>query len=93
MKSVLKYMVCAISATALLTGCVKETFPMGSSATQEQVSNSPFASSGLGALDPIPTAMITTYISDYQNDFGYPSMMIALDHLSGDLFPTNAYRG
>lgn len=93
MKSVLKYMVCAISATALLTGCVKETFPMGSSATQEQVSNSPFASSGLGALDAISTAMITTYISDYQNDFGYPSLMIALDHLSGDLFPTNAYRG
>ena len=91
MKSVLKYAICALSATTLLTGCIKETFPMGSSATADQVGASTFATANM--LDVIPTAMLTTYISDSQADFGYPSLMIALDQLCGESFPSNAYRG
>ena len=91
MKSVFKYVICALSATTLLTGCIKETFPMGSSATADQVGESTFATANM--LDVIPTAMLTTYISDSQADFGYPSLMIALDQMCGESFPTNAYRG
>ena len=91
MKNVFKYMVCALSATTLLTGCIKETFPMGGSATADQVGNSTFATENM--LDVIPTAMLTTYISDEQCDFGYPALMIALDQICGESFPTNAYRG
>ena len=91
MKNMLKYMVCALSATTLLTGCIKETFPMGGSATADQVGESTFATENM--LDVIPTAMLTAKISDAQCDFGYPGLMIALDQMCGEVFPTNAYRG
>ena len=64
----------AISATALLNGCIEETFPEGSTVTSSQVAESPTALEAM--LKSIPAAMVTTntagYLEgyDHHGDFG-----------------------
>lgn len=76
-----------LGSAVLLTGCIEETFPEGSAATQEQVADSPFAANG------VVTAMSTILMNNYQGllgehvEFGYGGIFGALDRLAGEIFP------
>ena len=73
--------------TVLLSGCIKETFPMDDSATAEQVGASPSALSGL--VSAIPAQMSQGYLvygeQDWEFDMAYPGMMIIFDSALGDI--------
>lgn len=92
MKNILKYIAVVSVFAALSTSCIKETELKTSSATSEQVADSPFALSGL--LSSVPTQMMTQYLGTGNHyDFGYPGVMICTDHLAGEVFPACWYNG
>ena len=78
-------------ASVLATGCIEETFPMSGSATAEQVEASTFAADGMVAASS--TILVTDIVYNTHEDFGYPSIMIHLDHAIGEVFPSNGYSG
>lgn len=67
-----------------LTGCIEETFPLGSSVTADQVENSP---SGLEALLNGPAAFLNKIQISTSNhyDWGYGSLMHIRDAMTGDM--------
>lgn len=75
---------------AVLVGassCIKETFPMSSTATTAQLAGS---SSALSALvGAIPANMSQCYLvygeQEYEFDMAWPGIMIALDTVSGEI--------
>ena len=78
-----------LSALALFlaTGCLKENFPT-TSATEDMLAQSTEALSGM--LNGIPAQMVTPYFaygsrSSNDYDFSYPSLMIILDTVAGEL--------
>jgi len=79
--------IAVLMCMASLTGCIKETFPMGSTATEEQVQLSPAATQALA--DGMPAAMLSVHWEDDGHCyFGYPAEMIFRDMLTGDLYHT-----
>lgn len=73
----------AVAAPLMLNSCIEETFPTGS-ATADQVAQSPVALEAM--VNSIPTGMIQIMANYSQHwDFGYPSVLISLSHLSGDV--------
>lgn len=66
-----------------LTSCMEETFPAGSSVTQDQLNGS---DKGLDAmLSAMPAYMKTVGVWSTQPcDFGYPSLMLARNFMTGD---------
>ena len=69
--------IAVLMCMAALTGCIKETFPMGSTATEEQVQQSPAATQALA--DGMPAAMVSVHWEDDGHCyFGYPAEMICL---------------
>ena len=93
MNKIFKFAAVMLGASVLTTGCIQETYQLGSSATSDQVSESPFAADGM--IASIPAILITNniYGGDYHDDFGYPSLMIHTDHVIGEVFPSNWYSG
>ena len=93
MNKIYKYVALMLGAAVLTTGCIQETVPMNGSGTTEQVGDSPFAADGM--IASIPAILITNmvYGGDYHDDFGYPSLLIQLDHAIGEVFPSNWYSG
>ncbi|MBQ8049490.1 MAG: RagB/SusD family nutrient uptake outer membrane protein [Bacteroidales bacterium] len=84
----LKYISIALGLV-LATGCIKETFPQGSTQTSAQVAQS---SSALAAMvNAIPSSMTTTdflgYLSGYNDhtDFGYPGIAFRTENMLEDL--------
>lgn len=77
-----------LASATIMTGCIKEVLPETSYATTDQVGESPFA--GDGIIYTIPTPMISTSMGYGQMDYGYPSLMMARDYMSGDFIPCNA---
>ena len=83
MKNILKIGFVALTATALLSGCIKETFPT-SVATSEQVASNP------AALESQVNGM-AAYINKYEHltgdhtEFGYPSMGMIRDLMGEDM--------
>ena len=84
----LKYISIALGLV-LATGCIKETFPQGSTQTSAQVAQS---SSALAAMvNAIPSSMTTTdflgYLSGYgdHTDFGYPGIAFRTENMLEDL--------
>lgn len=81
----------AILAAVLLTSCVEETFPKGSTLTQEQVENSEFALQYMA--NGIPAAMMTSgtagYASgySYHGDFGIAAIHLSTESMLEDLAP------
>lgn len=73
--------------TVMLSGCIKETFPMSDSATAAQVGASASALSGL--VSAIPAQMCQGYLVYGEQvtefDMAYPGMMMILDHAVGDI--------
>ena len=83
--------VAVLLCTTALTGCIKETFPLGSTTTEEQVQQSPAATKALA--DGMPASMLYVPMSwvDENNAhfcFGYPTEMIIRDMLTGDYYQT-----
>ena len=77
-----------IGSTVMLTSCIKETFPEGSTATTEQIGQSPFAANGV--LTAMPTIMMNNYLDiGAHTDFGYPGIIGHLDRLAGEVFPVS----
>ena len=84
----LKYISIALGLV-LATGCIKETFPQGSTQTSAQVAKS--ASALKAMVNAIPSSMTTTgflgYYSKYgqHSDFGYPSLAFRTENMLEDL--------
>ena len=73
----------AVAAPLMLNSCIEETFPTNI-ATSDQVAQSSVALEAM--VNSIPTGMIQVMANYSQHwDFGYPSVLISLTHLSGDL--------
>jgi hypothetical protein len=78
----------AVSAMTF-TGCIKETFPQGGSATSEQIGAS---SSALEAsLNGIPASMVQGYYvygeQVDETDMAFPQFMISMTEMLGDIYP------
>ena len=84
----LKYISIAVGLV-LATGCIKETFPQGSTQTSAQVAKSPSALAAM--VNAIPSSMTSTnflgYYSTYgeHSDFGYPSIAFRTENMLEDL--------
>ncbi|MCM1522265.1 MAG: RagB/SusD family nutrient uptake outer membrane protein [Muribaculaceae bacterium] len=74
-----------VATMGLTTGCVEDVTPMGSTITQEQLQGNTKA--GGATLSAIPAMVIYSNSdnSDWHGDFGYPSMMIVRDRMTGDM--------
>lgn len=88
MNNILKTAIVLLGASTLMSGCIKETFPLEGVATEEQVNESPYATSGL--VSAIYTSLITNYIGIGDHfDFGYPGIFGATDRAVGEVFPVS----
>ena len=68
--------------TSSLTSCLEETFPMSSTATEEQVQESPAATEAL--VMGMPAKSLSLWTEDWHSFFGYPAHMIVRDMMTGD---------
>lgn len=86
MKNILKLGFVAISATALLSSCIEETFPT-STATKEQVAANPSALSAMVNGMAAYVNNVGTMDSDVSNhwDYGYPSIGMIRDLMCEDM--------
>ena len=91
MRNIFKLAAIVLGASTLATGCIQETFPQSGSGTASQVGESTFAADGLVAS--VPAILVTNIIYNTHEDFGYPAIMVHLDHAIGEVFPSNAYSG
>lgn len=83
MKRLFYKAILAVTAPLMLNSCIEETFPT-EYATAEQVGQSSVALEAM--VNSIPTGMIQVMANaSYHWDFGYPSVLISLSHLSGDV--------
>ena len=88
MKNIYKITICAL-ATIVLSGCVKETFPKGSTLTKEQLEQSDDAISYM--LSGIPSAMTKTGTGGFYStygwhfDFGLPAIQLATETMLEDI--------
>ena len=84
----LKYISIALGLV-LATGCIKETFPQGSTQTSAQVAKS--ASALAAMVNAIPSSMTTTdflgYLGTYNDhtDFGYPGIAFRTENMLEDV--------
>ena len=84
MKKILKYSLVLVAASMVGTGCIKETFPTGSTITGQQATES---SAGLEAM----ASAISSYsgnanwASSYPMFYGLPSLMVIRDVFCNDV--------
>ena len=84
MKNILKLGFAAFSASALLSGCIQETFPT-STATKEQVASNPVALSAMVNGMAAYVNHIGTIDSDRHWDWGYPAIGLVRDLMCEDM--------
>lgn len=86
MKAIFRNMLVGIlcASTMTLTGCLEETFP-NSYATAGQLASSNKATEALMWEMPAFTNNLATYSSDYDNDWGYGSIMHMHDVMTADM--------
>lgn len=92
MKNILKISALTLSSALLMTSCIEETFPAGSSATEGMVSSSPTALEAMVGAIPVSMAYPYSVYGSGNNrgfDFGLPSMMLITDGCVGDLACTD----
>ena len=86
MKNILKISIAALASAALLSGCIKETFPTDR-ATSDQIAGSPSALEAM--VKGIPTALIQVKsLTDYGNthrNFSLSAIHLATDSAAGDM--------
>lgn len=84
-----------VATLTLATSCIKETFPEGDTATQEQIGASSSALSA--ALRGIPAQMVQWYLvygeQVHETDMAYPQLMIAQTEMLGDMYPGGSESG
>lgn len=89
MKNITKFIAIVAASSLAVTGCIKETFPEGGSATSEQVSAS--ASALEAAVNGIPSKMSQGYLvygeQVNETDMSFPQYMIAFTEMLGDMYP------
>ena len=88
MKKILKLSTLALAVSLTMTGCIEETFPAGSTATEDMVSESPTALEAMVGAIPVNMAYPYSVFGSGNNrgfDFGYPSMMLITDSCTGEL--------
>lgn len=89
MKKIIIRSFIAIAALAAATGCIEETFPQGSTQTQDQVAKNPAALRAM--VNAIPASMTATntagHFSKYgdHGDFGIGSIHLRTDFMCQDL--------
>ena len=89
MKKIIIRSFIAIAALAAATGCIKETFPQGSTQTQDQVAKNPAALKAM--VNAIPASMTASntagHLSKYSDhgDFGIASIHLRTDFMCQDL--------
>lgn len=89
MKNILIKSFVALAALAVVTSCIEETFPQGSTQTQEQVEVNPIALEAM--LNGIPAAMTASGTAghygkyDDHGDFGIASIHLRTDFMCQDL--------
>ena len=89
MKNILKISIAALASAALLSGCIKETFPTDK-ATSDQLAGSEAALEAM--VKGIPTALIqprslSAYPSSHWN-FSLPAIHLATDSAAGEIVIT-----
>ena len=88
MKTIYKFVSVAALATLFLNSCIKETFPMSSTATTEQVGAS--ASALEASVNGIPAQMSQGYLiygnQTYENDMAYPLFLITFAEMTGEMY-------
>lgn len=89
MKNIFKIALVTVSASVLLTGCIKETFPT-SVASNEQVNASPTALEAMVNGMSAFVNHVSTVSSSAHYDWGYPSIGIIRDMMCEDLAPISS---
>jgi hypothetical protein len=69
MKNIFIRLFAILAAVALTTGCIKETFPKGSTVTSGQIETSPNALQYM--VNGIPSAMMASGTAGYASSYGY----------------------
>lgn len=91
MKNIFIKSIAILAAAFVASGCVKETFPAGSTLTQEQLAQSELAISYMA--NGIPASMMASGTGGYLNnysahyDFGIPALHMATDFMCEDITP------
>lgn len=87
--TILKTIAVLFGSAVLLTSCVEETFPENGYATQDQITESPFATDGV--VTAMPTIRMSNYtaILGEHIEFGYGGLMGSYDRLAGEIFPVS----
>ena len=79
----------------MLTGCIEETFPEGSTATSEQIGAS--ATALEASLNGIPSQMSQGYLvygsQTHETDMAYPQFIIPMTEMLGDMYPLGENSG
>lgn len=90
MKNIIKSTIVLAAAAVLASGCIKETFPTGSTQTKDQVSQQPSAIDGI--LNSVPAAMVTTDTAGYLSganavhwDFGIAAIHMITEFMLEDV--------
>lgn len=89
------YSLLTVTAAMALTSCLEETFPEGSTVTEEQLGE---VASGLeSAVRGIPARMQQGYLvygeQVHETDMAYPQFMIAQTEMLGDMYPLGSNSG
>lgn len=86
MKTSIKLFISALTATALLSSCIKEPLPQASFVTADQAANAPNAFQNFVSACTLLTGQFTYSGSDYSPyDFGYPSFFLQRDVMGQDI--------
>lgn len=87
-KLIKTFSIIAIGALTL-SSCIKETFPMGGSATAQQIGES--ASALDASMSGIPAQLSQGYLvygdQTDERDMGYPGILLGFNEALGDIFP------
>ena len=88
MKNIFKFVSAAVLGAVVLNSCIQETFPMGDTATTEQVGAS--ASALEASVNGIPAQMSQGYLvygnQTYENDMAYPLFLITFAEMTGEMY-------
>ena len=97
MKKITNKILAALIVPVLATGCIKESFPEGSTQLADQVGQSEFALGGL--VNSFPVAMMTvdnaSFYSKYDThtDFGIPAIHLMTESMLEDIAVMGANPG
>lgn len=95
MKTISKILALSVLSAVAMTSCIKETFPLDSYATSDQVAAS--ASAMEASVNGIPAKMSQGYLvygdQVHETDMAFPQFMIAFTELLGDMYPLGSNSG